>query len=58
MSNDARITQDVIARYCRGNIDRPSAERSLKLAGISKDGARQLLDAADRNLTLKADYQK
>lgn len=47
------ITQQALADYCKGRIDRPKAERLLALASITPEGAKEILDAADRNLTIK-----
>jgi hypothetical protein len=49
--------QDTLADYCKDRIDRASAQRILELSGCSKDGARVILDAADKNLTLKGSYK-
>ena len=49
--------RDTVADYCRDKIDRPSAIAIMKLAGVSAKGAGDILDAADRNLILKASYR-
>jgi hypothetical protein len=52
-----RVIRDTVADYCRDKLDRPSAIATLKLAGMNPKGAAIILDAADRNLVLKANYR-
>jgi len=53
----SKAIRDTLADYCRDKIDRPSALAILTLAGVSTRGASDILDAADRNLVLKANYR-
>lgn len=54
----ARVTETTIADYCCDRIDRKTAEARLRRAGFDETALMRLLDAADANLVLKANYRK